>query len=334
MSPSRNECDRKARPVLLEYTSESMERIRQEELYQPASRTFQWCLAPFVFIATMASFLLIFSFIPASVLLMNLLQSQNLQAGSMQYGITLIPTLSVGVDIMGIGVVLVSIMGLFGVAKGCRRLMNLYFGFVLVFIAVQLGSAVFGFINGTSWVQDALEKSWSKAYETDKGLIQDLQDEFVCKGFKSDDDMSTPTSRNSDIYLPPCAEILQTRFGQRLQRLGSIVLCIRMIQLTGVLLLSILFRHLASVDQSDDDIDEDRSDEESLYFKSEKQIEDEDARVPLLLEEDDEDLPDYYSDDDEEDEEKMYGGEYTSDYEYQDLPEYVEDEREAQVYVA
>jgi hypothetical protein len=43
----------------------------------------------------------------------------------MRNGITLTPTLSIGVDIMGIGVVLVSVMGLLGVAKGCRRLMNL-----------------------------------------------------------------------------------------------------------------------------------------------------------------------------------------------------------------
>lgn len=58
------------------------------------------------------------------MLLIRILQAQNQQAGAMQHGITLIPTLSVGVDIMGIGVVLVSIMGLIGVAKGCSRLMH------------------------------------------------------------------------------------------------------------------------------------------------------------------------------------------------------------------
>ena len=58
------------------------------------------------------------------MLLIRILQAQNQQAGVMQHGITLIPTLSVGVDIMGIGVVLVSVMGLIGVAKGCNRLMH------------------------------------------------------------------------------------------------------------------------------------------------------------------------------------------------------------------
>lgn len=40
------------------------------------------------------------------------------------HGVTLIPTLSVGVDIMGIAIVFVSVVGLFGVVRGCKRLMN------------------------------------------------------------------------------------------------------------------------------------------------------------------------------------------------------------------
>lgn len=56
---------------------------------------------------------------------MQTLQDHARQPGSIHYTIALIPTLSAGVDIMGIGVVLVSIMGLFGVAKGSRRLVNL-----------------------------------------------------------------------------------------------------------------------------------------------------------------------------------------------------------------
>ncbi|KAF9345263.1 hypothetical protein BGX26_003347 [Mortierella sp. AD094] len=288
----RNEGNTKARPLLLEYTSESVERMRQEELYRPASRTVQWCIAPLAFLATMAS--CGFS-IPASVLLMQLLQSQNQQTGSTNYGITLIPTFSVGVDIMGVGVVLVSVMGLFGVAKGCRQLMNLYFGLVLIFIGVQVGNAVLGFLSGSNWIQEALEKSWSRAYEADKGLIRDLQNE-----------------------------------------------------LTGVFLLSILFKHLATLDQTEK-TEEKQADEESLYIKSEKQIEDENARVPLLAEEE-EGLPHYSasniyredgyiteSDDDEDgDEEQQLGGrgKYDGGHEYRDLPEYAEDERETQVYVA
>ncbi|KAF9114828.1 hypothetical protein BGX27_009665 [Mortierella sp. AM989] len=287
--------------------------------------------------------------IPASVLLMQLLQSQTQQAESMHYGVALIPTFSVGVDIMGIGVVLVSIMGLFGVAKGCRQLMNLYFGLVLVFIGVQVGNAFLGFFSGSDWIQEALEKSWSRAYEADNGLIRDLQNEFHCQGFHTQEDRSAPMPIKPEIYLPPCAEILETQFGQRLQRLGSIVLCIRLIQLTGVFLLSMLFKHLAAVDQIGE-TEEKQADEESSYFKSEKQIEDENARVPLLAEDllhystnningDDyyTESDDSYEDDDEnDDEEKRHGGRgrCTSDYEYRELPKYAEDERETQVYVA
>jgi hypothetical protein len=53
--------------------------------------------------------------------------------------------------------------------------MKQYFGLVLCFIGVQVGYAVVGFMSGTSWIQEALEKSWDKAYESDRSLIRDLQ---------------------------------------------------------------------------------------------------------------------------------------------------------------
>ncbi|KAF9208657.1 hypothetical protein BGZ49_008035 [Haplosporangium sp. Z 27] len=286
---------------------------------------------------------IMFDSIPASALLMQLLQAQHQNTGSMSYGITLIPTFSVGVDIMGIGVVLVSIMGLLGVARGCRQLMNFYFVLVLLFIGVQVGNAVVGFLSGSNWIKEALETSWSRAYKVDKGLIQDLQNEFHCQGFHSQEDRSTSMSLRADVYLPPCAEILHTRFGQRLQRLATIILCIRLIQLTGVFLLCILFKHLATTDQAEEAKE---TGVESSYFKNEKQIEDEDAKVPLLDEED-KNLP-YYtarsniygdevSDEDEDyDEEQKYGGmgKSVDDNEFHGLPEYAEDEIETQVYVA
>lgn len=329
----------KSRPLLLEYTSETAERARQEELYNPPSRMLQWCLAPLIFVATM---------IPASALLVHILQTQSQQAESMRHGITLTPTLSVGVDIMGIGVVLVSVIGLLGVAKGCRRIMNLYFGLVLCFIAVQVGYAISGFMSGASWVHEALEKSWATAYRTDKSIIHDLQVESNCQGFYSRGDRAVAMPPSMEDYLPPCSEILDQRFGKRLQRMGHLILCIRLIQLTGVFLLSILFKYLAVIEQEDsEDSDEGNGikvDEESPYFKSEKLLEDESSRVPLLSGED-EDLPHYsvhdYDDDcdesiDEEDggdEERLLGGRrYARDY--HSLPEYVEDEREAQVYAA
>ncbi|KAF8948142.1 hypothetical protein BGZ47_006250 [Haplosporangium gracile] len=325
----------KCRPLLLEYTSETTERARQEELYNSPSRTLQWCLAPLIFVATM---------IPASVLLIQILKTQNQQPDSMRHGITLTPTLSIGVDIMGIGVVLVSVMGLLGVAKGCRRLMNLYFGLVMCFIAVQVGYAVVGFMSGAHWVHEALEKSWDKAYLTDKSLIHDLQIESRCQGFYSRGDRAVAMPPSMEDYLAPCAEILNLRFGKRLQRMGYLILCIRMIQLTGVLLLSVLFKHLAVLDQEDsEDEDNIKIDEESPYFQSEKQLEYENSRIPLLAEEEDEDLPHYsahdYNNDSEEyedsededggdDEERLLGSRRGRAYRH--LPEYAEDEREPQ----
>ena len=88
-------------------------------------------------------------------------------------------------------------------------------------------------------------------------------------------------------------------------------------------------------------------DEESPYFKSEKQLEYENSCVPLLADGDDEDLPHYsahdYNGDSEdcEDSEDEHGGDdgerllgSRRGREYRHLPEYAEDGREPQVYVA
>ncbi|KAF9275198.1 hypothetical protein BGZ68_010961 [Mortierella alpina] len=278
---------------------------------------------------------------------MQILQAQSSQAGSMQHGITLTPTLSVGIDIMGIGVVVVSIMGLLGVAKGCKRLMNLYFILVLCFIAVQVVYAIAGFMSGTSWILEALEKSWDRAYDTDKELIRELQIEFHCQGFSSQDDRAVRIPSNLEGSVPSCAEILQQRFGKRLRRLGSLILCIRLIQLTGVLLLSILFKHLAMMEQTEEE-QLDSGDEESGYFKSEKQLEDESARVPLLSGED-EDLPRYsledaygemsegsYDDSDDDSDADEEGEECHNrfgTYYYRGLSECAEDKLASQVYI-
>ncbi|KAF9976727.1 hypothetical protein BGZ73_007952 [Actinomortierella ambigua] len=254
----------------------------------------------------------------------------------MHHGITLIPTLSVGVDLMGIGVVLVSIVGLCGVAKGCRRLMNLYFGFVLCFITLQVIFAVWSFLSGNGWVQDALEKSWEKAYHADKTLIRDLQNEFNCQGFHAPDDRATPLPPGYEGTLPGCRDILSARFGKRLHRLGSMILCIRLIQLAGVFLLSILFKHLTAAD----DGDEQRIDEESCFFRNDKKMEDEAARIPLLgaeeknVEDDLEVPPQYAAYDEvwEDDQSEGDDGELELHrYGYQDLPDYAEDNREPRI---
>lgn len=52
----------------------------------------------------------------------------------------------------------------------------------MVFISIQALFAVKGFLSGADWVRDALDRSWTNAYETDKDLIRDLQSE-VCLRF-------------------------------------------------------------------------------------------------------------------------------------------------------
>ncbi|KAF9585704.1 hypothetical protein BGW38_001151 [Lunasporangiospora selenospora] len=233
--------------------------------------------------------------------------------------------------------------------------MNLYFVIVLCFIIIQVGSAISGFMSGSSWIYDALEQSWDRAYQKDKSLIHDLQLEFSCRGFHSAEDRAVHISEDMDMPLPACGQVLLLRFGKRLQRLGLLIFCIRLIQLTGVFLLSILFKHLASTVQSEEG-EENEADEESPYFPSEKLLEEESARIPLLSMED-YDLPHYSvhdepvgdeNDDDDDDDDENDDGHRASctgvvwgarschthfdnhDYSYYGLPEYAEDERETQ----
>ncbi|KAF8935518.1 hypothetical protein BGZ47_009903 [Haplosporangium gracile] len=192
--------------------------------------------------------------------------------------------------------------------------MNLYFGFVMVFISIQALFAVKGFLSEADWVRDALDQSWTNAYETDKDLIRDLQFEFNCKGFFDGEDRSLETSIGYEDQLPSCSDILEKTFGSRLERLGTTILWIRLIQLAGVLLLSILFKYLAILDQSDIDKEEEAleaqhsemldSSRSKYYFLTEKQMADSDVHVPLLLcQEDEEDgsIRELYTDEDDSD---------------------------------
>ncbi|KAG0289235.1 hypothetical protein BGZ97_006515 [Linnemannia gamsii] len=157
-------------------------------------------------------------------------QEQQQQTAGGRHNVHLVPTLSVGLDSMCIGVVAVSLIGLLGVARGNRRLMNLYFGFVLVFISIQALFAVKGFLSGADWVRDTLDRSWTNAYETDKDLIRDLQSEFNCKGFFNGEDRSLEMSTGYEGQLPNCSDILEKTFGSRLEKLGTTILWIRLIQ--------------------------------------------------------------------------------------------------------
>ncbi|KAG0030724.1 hypothetical protein BGZ81_002264 [Podila clonocystis] len=217
----------------------------------------------------------------------------------MDRSVALVPILSVGVDMASIAVVSISALGLIGVMNGSRRLMNLYFGLVLAFIGVQVGNAVAGFISGTSWIEASLERSWGDAYQKDPNLIYDLQTEFNCRGFKTLDDRAVDTP-GSDVYLPPCGPVLEAMYGSQLDRMGSMIVCIRLIQLGSVLLLSILFKYLAVLDNESSSIESGSVPTESLlskdrlpFFVSEKQLEDQDAKIPLLFQESED--PEYFS---------------------------------------
>ncbi|KAF9902506.1 hypothetical protein EC991_004838 [Linnemannia zychae] len=181
---------------------------------------------------------------------------------SNRHNIHLVPTISVGLDSMCIGVIAVSLIGLLGVARGSRRLMNL----------------------------------------------------FNCRGFNDGEDRSLETSTEGyEGHLPSCSGILEQTFGKRLEHLGATIFWIRFIQLAGVLLLSMLFKYLAIMDQSD--LDKEGSleeaqhshllgDSKSGYYLTEKQMADSDAHVPLLLcqeEQEEEEVLEMYADDDGED---------------------------------
>ncbi|KAG0332662.1 hypothetical protein BG004_001154 [Podila humilis] len=252
------------------------------------------------------------------------------------HGVTLIPTLSVGVDLMGIGIIFISIIGLFGVVRGSKKLMNVYFVSVLCFNAFQVVHTIVGFTSGSKWTINALERSWEKAYNRDQSLIHDMQREFGCLGFYTHDDRSGGMEMGSGSIIPVCSEVLQARFGRKLERIGYLILCIRLIQLTGLFLLSILFKHLASMDsieEQETEVEEEAESEnekgtrEKSYFLSEKQLEEGGCRIPLLAnsEDDDddeeEDLPHYsvkdiYRHEDEE------SSDAEDDDGYRDLPEY------------
>ncbi|KAF8935841.1 hypothetical protein BGZ58_004762 [Dissophora ornata] len=179
-------------------------------------------------------------------------------------------------------------------------MMRLYFAFVVVFVMVQGLFAVREFMASEGWAHNTLDLFWGTAYESDSELIKDLQTEFKCQGFNDRTDRALELPLVSDENLPACSAALEASFGKKLQRLGSIILCIRLIQLGGVLLLSILFKFLASMERDEHDLEEleDLSFSEGKmgYCLTEKQLEEASARVPLLSVEDVDDdvLPHYY----------------------------------------
>ncbi|KAF9425270.1 hypothetical protein BGZ76_003356 [Entomortierella beljakovae] len=177
-----------------------------------------------------------------------------------------------------------------------------------MFIVYQGTLAVRGYLAGEIWVRNVLDLSWNTAYDTDPELIENLQKEFNCQGFKDRSDRSLELPIEADEYLPPCSGVLVMSFGKRLRKLGLVILYIRLIQLAGVLLLSVLFKHLAAMDREDLYLDEEEkinswtTDKKDSHYFSEK-CEYASALVPLLSEEtddDDDDDGDDYEDDEED----------------------------------
>ncbi|KAG0055959.1 hypothetical protein BGZ83_006884 [Gryganskiella cystojenkinii] len=104
------------------------------------------------------------------------------------------------------------------------------------------------FLMSTQWIDEALDRSWDRAFDSDRSLIQELQYEFHCLGFKDAQDRAMPYS-SEGVMPQPCAQVMRTMFGKRLQHLGLILLSIRLLQLAGVLLLTVLIKYLAALDQ-------------------------------------------------------------------------------------
>ncbi|KAF9185336.1 hypothetical protein BGZ49_004319 [Haplosporangium sp. Z 27] len=250
-------------------------------------------------------------------------------------------------DSMCVGVVLISLMGLFGVTKGSKRIMNLYFSFVVVFIAFQGLLAIRGYLTGESWVQNVLDLSWDAAYDSNPELIKDLQREFNCQGFNDQDDRSLELPLEDDEHLPPCSEVLEMSFGKRIKKLASVILCIRLIQLAGVFLLSILFKYLAAMDREEQGLDEEQDIKLSGYankdgyYSNEKREEQAIEKVPLLSlkgieeEEEEETLFQYYIQDiyvdgesgSEDGDHSDYGSDHILEG-YSTLPDYEEEQEE------
>ncbi|KAF9917687.1 hypothetical protein BX616_000205 [Lobosporangium transversale] len=165
--------------------------------------------------------------------------------------------------------------------------MKVYFALVIAFSFVQGIIAVKGFLSGMSWVQNTLDLSWENAYENDPDLIKELQKELQCQGFKDSNDRSLeqPLGRMGD-QLPPCIGALESNFGKKLQEFGTFILYIRLIQLVGVIMLSIIFKYLAVMGDEEDQDEEEaltrQMCEKSGYYWTTKQVEDANAQVPLL----------------------------------------------------
>ncbi|KAG0255656.1 hypothetical protein BG011_004987 [Mortierella polycephala] len=189
--------------------------------------------------------------------------------------LTLVPILTVGPDTMSLVVVLVSMLGLYGVARGKKRLMDVYLAFVVIFIGVQVFITIKGFLSGPSWVRNSLRLSWDNAYDTDPELIRSLQIEFKCQGFLDSNDKSLSIPLGAESRLPPCSEVLELNFGKSLEKL------------VGVFTLTILFKYLAVLDREEKHKEEfeilARVGEKMGYLMSDRQQEAAYVRVPLLL---------------------------------------------------
>ncbi|KAG0000330.1 hypothetical protein BGZ79_006066 [Entomortierella chlamydospora] len=208
----------------------------------------------------------------------------------MHHGIILAPTFSFSMDSMRVGVVLISLMGLFGVTKKSRRIMNLYFACVVLFTFIQGLFTVRRFLVGKGWIQNVLNLSWEAAYDSNLDLIKKPQKEFNCRGFNDQNDRSLELPLEADELLPPCSEILEMRFGKELKKLASVMLCVRLAQLASVLLLSILFKYMVTMNQEEQSLDEEQRvsiapfSEKHGYYFNEKQEEDASARENVDVE--------------------------------------------------
>ncbi|GJJ71019.1 hypothetical protein EMPS_03369 [Entomortierella parvispora] len=173
---------------------------------------------------------------------------------------SLVPTLTLEFEGISLTVVIVSIVGVFAFIKGCRKLLQSYLICVIITVLIQASIMVHQFLLSTRWIDDTLDQSWNRAYESDPELVMGLQNEFNCRGFNHFQDRAVDFIHGEDMIdhmaLMPCSEVLKATFGKRMRHLGTVLLCIRLIQLAGVLSLATLIVYLSDMDQEDREMEE------------------------------------------------------------------------------
>ncbi|KXS17170.1 hypothetical protein M427DRAFT_153986 [Gonapodya prolifera JEL478] len=104
--------------------------------------------------------------------------------------------------IMGGVLALVGLMGVFATGGESRKGLAIVAQILLLFFAIQIvtGSLT---LSSKSAVESTLEASWDFAYKHSPRVIRDVQDEYLCCGFKNVTDRSYPKTSPDACALDP-----------------------------------------------------------------------------------------------------------------------------------